>query len=129
MNSSVTDDGEALLGTGSWVVFLSEFWADGTVSCEPGKNLRQEVWAKECALENPEFFLKKRKKEKKEKKAGGIQYWKKKHRMENFRLRLEFGSVISNIKRGLLRESIKQFWQHGCQRILQIMAWDSGGAE
>lgn len=32
-----------------------------------------------------------------------------KHRMENFRLRLEFVSVISNIKQGLLRESIKQF--------------------
>lgn len=42
--------------------------------------------------------LKKTKKSK-EKKAGGVQYGKKKkHRMENFRLRLEFGSVISNIK-------------------------------
>lgn len=57
MNSSVIDDGEALLGTGSWVVFLSEFWADGTASCEPGKNLKQEVWAKECALENQSFFF------------------------------------------------------------------------
>lgn len=61
MNSSVIDDGEALLGTGSWVVFLSEFWADGTASCEPGKNLKQEVWAKECALENQSFFFLKKK--------------------------------------------------------------------
>lgn len=43
MDSSVADDSEALLGAGSWVAFLSEFWADRTVCYKPGKNLRQEA--------------------------------------------------------------------------------------
>lgn len=70
MDSSVVNDSEALLGAGSWVVFLSEFWADRTVSYKPEKNLRQEAWAKECALESQSW-------KKKEKKVGGIQYGEK----------------------------------------------------
>lgn len=80
MDSSVIDDSEALLGAGSWAVFLSEFWAPRTVSCKSEKNLRQEVWAKDVpwsprAKKNPPKPQPNKKK--KEKKNGGIQYGKK----------------------------------------------------